>query len=408
MTRFCLPCVLVLVACVQGLCGEELLPGELRVSLRPQMRYPLVRDLMAAVRHKPGVKPLMFACLYSSVNDHYEPKWSCSGKHLAFLQASPEEPGCKIALLESLAAPEARLLFKGMASYDHMFSWAVTEEPSAEGAFVFASTANAERFMEIYYGDISTPPIRLTKDKRPKKYPALRIQGGEAWVVYDANGKLEQLRFKGRPRAGQLPRAKKVADGTMPAWRLAPSKLQIVYMKDKSRRAGKSAYGVCTRRMDFGAERVIFENNDNDILRNPTWSPNGKWVAFLAGRGGAPIEGEPRGRQWRIVAVNCRSRLSRTLAEHVVVEDKFASVGPAWSPDSNKVYFFSYANEQNGYFPVSWVSVNDATSGKLEYPKTLTAASGLAVYPTTDYREIAFVGVERVAQGIHTLIHKSY
>ena len=409
--------LLLMLAASASAADDGLLPGEFPIELALRggvKRFPTMKVIAESAKQEGAIKPLLPPfCFHSDANDHYAPKWSSKGTHLAFLRADLRRRSCKIIFFKKLSDPHPVVLFEDKDSYDHMFSWAVSKDASSEGAFVFASTNNDREWMEIYHGDIDAEPIRLTEDKRVKRHPALWIgpvkkEGQtriETRIVYDAMGELELISIPSRLRADMgIQRAHHMAPGTMPAWRPGAAKPEIVYLKDKTRGKGKTIYNIWTRDVDSGLERCVFANDKNDVLRNPTWSPDGKLVAFLSGKVKRTGAGTKAHVTWNIVVIKPPSRYDiRPIAQDVVIEDKFASVGPTWTPDSQKLYFFRHKDEQQGYYPISWVNVESKGEGKIDYPRVLTTPNDLAVVPTNS-RAVALVGVERVSQGLFLMI----
>lgn len=389
-------------------------PIELALSKEGATRFPPVKALAESAKQGAPIKTLVPPfCFYSDDNDHYAPKWSSGAKHLAFLRADLRRRSCKIILVRSLAEREHIVLFEKIESYDHMLSWAVSTDASAEGAFVFASTNSEQEWMEVFYGTIDAEPVQLTKDKRIKRHPVLWIGPVkqeaatriETRIVYDAMGELKLVSITGRPREGMaIPEPHHIAAGTMPAWRPRATKPEIVYLKDKTRGEGKTIHNVWTRDVDSGLERCVFPNARNDVLRNPTWSPDGELVAFLSGKAKRAGAGTKAHAKWSLVVIRPRSQSPpRIVAEDVVVEDKFASVGPTWTPDSQKLYFFKHEDEKEGYYPISWVNVQTKAEGRIEYDRVLTTPNDLAIVPT-EWKGIAFIGVKRLSQGIFIMI----
>ena len=72
---------------------------------------------------------------------------------------------------------------------------------------------------------------------------------------------------------------------------------------------------------------------------NPTWSPDGQWIAYFEPGGAACLLVHPDGTGLRVVKRFLRSPLS------FLFETSFLWGGPVWSPDSKQILFTTSASE---------------------------------------------------------------
>jgi len=75
--------------------------------------------------------------------------------------------------------------------------------------------------------------------------------------------------------------------------------------------------------------------NDAGRATSPTWSPDGKWIAFYALDEQSPWIGDPMVRPWVVSADGGTSRCVTKAYDHgvVLLPPPAATPGPAWSPD---------------------------------------------------------------------------
>ena len=116
---------------------------------------------------------------------------------------------------------------------------------------------------------------------------------------------------------------------TGPSW--SPDGKQIAFM---SRRAGHFigdfglSYEIYVMDADGGNEQRLTENRKSDS--SPSWSPDGKWIAFISDRKGDNVN-------YEIYVMDADGGNQRRLTNNRV-HDK----SPSWSSDGKRIVFSSY------------------------------------------------------------------
>ena len=108
-------------------------------------------------------------------------------------------------------------------------------------------------------------------------------------------------------------------------------------------------YEIYVMDADGGNEQRLTENRNNDWY--PSWSPDGKQIAFAADRKGDVVN-------WDIWVMAANGANQQNLTENRVYDSS-----PSWSPDGKRIAFFSFRDENTEIY------VMDADGGN---PQNLT------------------------------------
>ena len=112
-------------------------------------------------------------------------------------------------------------------------------------------------------------------------------------------------------------------------------------------------YEIYVMDVDGGNEQRFTENRNNDW--SPSWSPDGKRIAFKADRKGDVVN-------WDIYVIDANGGNEQRLTENRVYDSS-----PSWSPDGKRIAFMSNRNENTEIY------VMDADGGN---PQNLTNHPG--------------------------------
>jgi len=128
--------------------------------------------------------------------------------------------------------------------------------------------------------------------------------------------------------------------GLFPAW--SPTGDRIAF----SRRTGKDGTGLFVVDATGEGEEAITEGRSTDLL--PSWSPDGRFLAYASDGGGRPG-------QLEIWVVHPDGTEGKRLTEGATEYASSLGIGPAWSPDGTKLL---YLNKMFGGGAVDlWVGV---------------------------------------------------
>src|ERR1700712_4254196 len=174
----------------------------------------------------------------------------------------------------------------------------------------------------------------------------------------------------GRAAAANETRQITVHEGTSMAFALSPDRTRLVIDLQGGLWVLPIAGGT--------AQRITDEYGD---ARQPSWSPDGRSVAFQSYRDGT----------WRIWTVSPDG-----TALKAVTSGSFDDREPHWSPDGSRIAFSS---DRSGNYDV-WVL--EVASGAV---RQLTRDAGNDFFPTwaPDGREIAFVSTRTSAPGVYAI-----
>lgn len=357
----------------------ELLPGELPITLGRELigatRLPTLREIERAVRD-PDVRPVALFRLHGDRHNHYAPAWSEDGRSLVALRAEIDARTCKIILFPELHQTEPLTLYDNTASYEHMPSWNTGQATR----LAFSSNRGDDQQEQIHLWVPSVAPFPVTTGSGSKVLPQLRITGGQSQILFRRVGQFELLPLvanrSGTPRGQGL--------GEADEMRLSPNAEKLAVIRSTSGE-GSSQELLVRERTTSREIRLVTESGR--LLRSPRWSPDGRWLAFWSR--------SKEGRDWELWTVNvAQDQPAERRAVGVRVQEDFRHVGPAWSSDSQWVWFTAAQGEQSHY-PLQWLSPDGSRRGQVEYARSLTTAIDVSSCPSSPTPALSFSAVER-------------
>ncbi len=143
--------------------------------------------------------------------------------------------------------------------------------------------------------------------------------------------------------------------------------------------------------MDADGENVRLLTDRPEATIGPTWSPAGEKIAFWA---------RPKGVDGNIYVMDADGNNIRQLTIH-----PFCDVDPAWSPDGQQIVFAS-SSRQKGDFDIYVMDTDEGDGGNV-HPLTDDPASNTHPAWSPDGRQIAFSSA-RAGGGIYVRgVHSS-
>ena len=125
---------------------------------------------------------------------------------------------------------------------------------------------------------------------------------------------------------------------TNPAW--SPDGKRIAFMSDRDGHVnirGRSAYEIYVMDADGGNQRNLTNNPDRDI--SPSWSPDGKRIAFVSDR---DVDGGEAVHNYEIYVMAADGGNLQRVTNNLT-EDEY----PSWSPDGKRIAFSA---RRDGHF----------------------------------------------------------
>ena len=352
-----------------------------------------LRRLLAS----PRIEPLVLVELRRGEDDLYAPLWAPDGGRMAVIRADLERKTSKIEILSDFDAGSCQTLFTDENSYDYMLAWA--RGPGRPWTdYCFASTAGPEQTMNLYLGDASARIRQVTDSPELKKHPDLFVRAdGRHRLVFESEGKLFWGDLEG---TGATFRPKLIGEGSFPEW--SPGGDRVVYVRSEAG-AGGTSYSLLARRIEDGATTTLIRPQPKP-LRGPAWSPDGKWVACYTAaerKGGYDLS---------LISADGATPVPQ-FARDIIVESNFDNIGPAWSPDSRRLLFFSRQDQQgvkaldeSYYRLLCKTAGSDEPLVAIDYDPRFTTAIAPAANPDRQYPEIAFAATRGLSQGIYVLV----
>jgi Tol biopolymer transport system component len=396
------------IACLLAAClttsspAQDLLPGEMPVKFGRKMvepdRFPTVRELMDRL-DKPEQAPAIVFRFYEDRHNHYAPQWSPDGRALSVLRSDIEAHTSKIVILPSLDAETPVVLYPESVSYDHMFAWSV----SGGRAFAFASTNEPAEQENLHVASLKNKPQpkRVTSGPGVKASPSLWVEGPQGQLFFSHAGKLAKLDVD-IERPGDGKPGPPLGDGVEAS--LSPDGQWLVWTERIQLAGNQNNYSLKVRDLERSSDQRL-ASLPGMLLRNPTWSPDGRQIAFYA----RPMLQT----SWRLYVVPAPSRLAiqqaagstgpAIVAQDVRVEEHFQNFGPSWDPRGNRLWFFGRAAEQE-YYPLRWATLDGRRTGEVGYPRRLTTGLDVAVNPNPALRAVAFCAIEDLHQDVIVMI----
>ena len=138
--------------------------------------------------------------------------------------------------------------------------------------------------------------------------------------------------------------------------------------------------------MDADGENVRLLTDHPAVTNLPAWSPDGEKIAFWA---------RPKGADGNIYVMDADGNNIRQLTNH-----PFCDVDPAWSPDGQQIVFAS-SGRQKGDFDIYAMDADEGDGGNV-HPLTDDPASDTHPAWSPDGRQIAFSSA-RAGGGIYVM-----
>lgn len=406
--------VALLLACVctPVWAQAKLEPGELPVrtglDLINKRRLPTLAELEAKLDGKRD-KPLVVFRLSAKNKQVHAPRWCQQGQGflLAFQQDVKKDQSKAVLQQGWLKAPKPVL--DDEYSFENMFLWALGDQ--WKKGYCYGVVSNISGTPQIHFGSHrwTNEPLRMTAGTEAKRHPAIQVKAHKnrvsAQVVFDAGKELAVVDVKDVSlRADQDKDAGKrqlLGNGTQARW--SPNGKQLAYVreiygegefKDK---VIKQEITVLTYQLT--APVVVHSTDKGQLLRSPEWSKDGSHLAYYLRQAGTdPV--------WDLYLCDVRSQLNKPkrVGKHVVIETVHNHVGPAWSADGQRLYFFSQNHREEEYYPVQWIQRDGKARGQVHYPKQINVANGLNVRSWGDGDLVAFTAIDRGPHELYVMI----
>lgn len=363
--------------------AQELLPGELPVrsgfELVGREKLPTLTELEKLLAKKGEAKALVTGRIRASGTSVFAPRWNPNGREfqLAFQKADLKAEQSKVVAQKTLLTkPEA--LIKDEYSYESMLIWAGGRRFSAGPGFSLIS--NVTGSSQVHVGALGgEEPLSVTTGDSIKRHPSAFIRGSlekpEVQVVFDAGKDLIARTIKDfSALTNESGKRAVLAQGTQARW--SPDGKQLVYIRElygegEARdRVDRQEIVLLTYKLSTPV--IVHSGESGQILRSPTFSPNGQFVAYYQRQKGVdPI--------WDLYVCDVRSQLNKPLkiGKNLVIDTVFEHVGPAWSGDSKSLYFFSQSQREEEYYPIIQCQRDGKKRRLIQYPKHINVANDL-------------------------------
>jgi len=394
-----------LLVCSASFGEEGLLPGELPVDFGRELigrsKFPTLRELVQII-NKPEHVPALLFRFYGDQHNYYAPAWSRNGYALAALRSDIEAHTSKIVVFSNLKAQTAEIVYEAKPSYDHMIAWDVSGKP----IFAFASTNERGRNENIHFGEIRGIKLygyRVTKGPEPKRHPSLWL-GNSPALLYASENKVISAGIASRSL--QITEGKTIGTGNEACW--SADGEWFLWVRRLYISETYSKEWLIAARRHLNLQLRIFSREDT-LIRNPTWSPSGRYVAFYLRKSNEP--------GWKLATLRLPGSLDKrdtgpkqeeaelplAVIARVKAQEHFRNFGPTWDPRGDRLWYFTTTGEQE-YYPLHWSSADGGTKGVVHYPSSLSAATDVAVNPNPKIRAIAFCAVRDLSQEIFIIV----
>jgi hypothetical protein len=360
-------------------------PGDASVSLGKQAT-PFTIDALAAAAREPQPRAVAVFRVYADAQDNcHVPAWSHDGEALAFLITRSAMAACKVLVQHPLSASQPVQLYNDRMSQEQMVAWNCGDSR----LMAFVSTNEDNKYENVHLWDGVTPPEQFThRVGGTKVLPSLLAKDGEIRMLVRHNEEIVEVTCPEHDRSQLHEESLGIAEEA--TFSASGQSISMI------RNAKNDAQELVLRDAQSHQERTLF-NATKRRFRNLAWSPDGQWIAFFAQ--------DKDSIQWDLCVLRAEGREAAptTVASKVRVDEDFRNVGPTWSPDSKRLWFFSSEGNQ-GYYPLNWVSPADRAQGVVGYPQSLTTATDVTACPSPSHAAVAFVAVERRALNVYVLL----
>ena len=376
--------------------AQELLDGEfgplnLECALVATDHVPTIRELRKIVS-RPRIETVLLLKLHHDKNNHYLPIWSDDGFRLAFQRSDVGSRTSKLLLFQSLSASQPILLTDVGNAYDHMFRWAVNSPSS----YVFARTTQDTKSTQIYFSQAGEPAVAKTRDAGRHVYPTLYKRTDGIWrLVYEHDGQLIHDAWK---ETEEVESGKLLGRGSLPRWDRSGIQLLIARERGKGR---PGAYDLVIRNLRSEKEIALPLDATDDAAQSVLVARRKIRVLLPSqvGRGSSMAH---------TLAPVPDVQQVRDLGEQVVVNMDFESPGPAWESTDERIWFFSHARHTQAYYPLLAVDVKTGATMEVDYPNRCTTPTDIAINPTADIPELAFVAHDGLTQDLFVVLLSHY
>lgn len=366
--------------------GGDLLPGELAVdwgrTIVAPGAAPTVTDIIAAVR-APQPEAVAILRLHADLQNHYCPMFSNDASSLVFLRSDLDAAACKLGVFRNTFDLKATILFEEFFSFDHMPAWS-----SGRPALLAFSSNNSEDLQEnIHLWDRQGPPRKLTSERESNVLPNLVRRNGTYELIYRHQGELRKVPLMGESLDPGTPET--LGAGLEATFAPTGEKIAVI------REGALTGNQLLLHDPSTGQESVLVPATGR-LLRNPTWSPDGKLIAYFA---------RPTSKQvWSLEVVQAAvGSRHKPLVEGVRVHEDFRHFGPSWGPESRKLWHVD-TNSQSGYYPIRWIDAESGTKGAIQIPQTLLTAADVHCSRDPGHAAVAFVAVQERALDVYVMI----
>ncbi|SMF67135.1 TolB family protein [Pseudobacteriovorax antillogorgiicola] len=293
-----------------------------------QKRFPTISQARRGIRLI-QVKPLVTE---KNRQNESNLSWSRNGQYLSYETSNDRHRSIYIRELtgrfhQNLTVQRKRqrsfldgIIASRIQSYNSGLTWSPTEQQ-----YAFMSNGGVGEY-NIYVGSVENSPEVVAQSPSKDGYATWGPFQDEIAFVSSRSGNgdiyLLQLKDQNVQRISDSPNTE-----LFPEW--LPKGKGIVYTSGPS-----SSHQIVVRRRDqkgWGRTQMLTQW-PNDNLR-PKVSPSGEWVAFYGSQNS----------HWNIYVLPLGGETSHetSMNRYVIAEDVVVDLntGPAWSPDSSKIFF---------------------------------------------------------------------
>ena len=361
-----------------------------REMIEPK-RFPTIEEFRRAVG-KPEIAVVSMFKLFSSGDNYHLPIFSDDGLRMAVQRSDLQADSSKLLLYESLSQAEPTMLSDNPDAYDYMFRWAVNRP----AGYAFVRIESGRSATQIYFSPGGRGPQQQVSGAGRHRFPAAYGRTDGIWrLLYDRDGRLMHEAWNDD---GPVEPPMVLGQATSPRW--SGDGRRVVMARRRLQDARTALSEVVVR--DLRAEKeVMLSPGDGAVVRSPTWSPDGRSVAFY-------VRGEGQGSPWRIRVCPIEKDKGTTLGEDVVVNTDFESQGPAWEPSGQRVWFFCHTKQRQAYYPMVAADVESGQLTVVDYPQRCTTPNDLAINLGDPVPEIVFVAHDGLPKDLFIVFLNHY
>ncbi|MDF1660582.1 MAG: hypothetical protein P1V97_02335 [Planctomycetota bacterium] len=396
------------------LCGvgeaQELLPGELPVrsgfELVGRKNLPTLSELEALLAKKSEARALVTGRIRVSDTSVVAPRWNMNGKEfqLAFQKADLKQEQSKVVAQKTLLSRPGALI-NDEYSYESMLIWAGGRRFKMGPGYSLVS--NVTGSSQVHVGALGgEEPLSVSTGDTIKRHPSAYVRGTaenpDVQVVFDAGKDLIARSIKGfSALTNEGGKRSVLAQGTQARW--SPDGKQLIYVRElygegeKRDRVDRQEIVLLTYRLSTPV--IVHSGESGQILRSPTFSPNGQFVAYYQRQKGIdPI--------WDLYVCDIRSQLNKPLCigKNLVIDTVFEHVGPAWAGDSKSLYFFSQGQREEEYYPIIQCGRDGKKRRLIQYPKHINVANDIHARSWGFGDFVVFTGIDTGPRELYFLV----